>query len=226
MSKLIKIATIGAAALLVAGCQSSPLAGWTFSKTKVARQAPDKIKGSVELEEGRMHLRNGNISQAVASFQLARLDPDSAAAANNGLAVSYAKIGRFDLADRYFRVAVSLAPAETKYVANLLRLQGRANYARRGQAAAELAALESAREQEALADARRKEEQVHRLSHGEFRIQTAAPEGAPTMKVEYRQAATKVEEPEAKEAAPEIAMVDAKASPKQFELIFASWANK
>lgn len=113
------------AGLTLSGCQSPLLAGWGFSKKAPAagafsRPAADPL---VALEEGRIYLRNGQISAAVASFKIAQLDPAAAPDAKNGLGVAYVKLGRPDVADRYFREALALRPGEDRYAANLLRLQ-------------------------------------------------------------------------------------------------------
>jgi hypothetical protein len=74
-----------------------------------------------QLEAGRKALDDGQVIAAIAAFRNARLYPDQTAAASNGLAVAYARLGRPDLAERYFREAVALAPGERRYQANLQR---------------------------------------------------------------------------------------------------------
>lgn len=221
----LKMGTAALAAMLLAGCQSSPLAGWTFDRGEGKRvAAQQRVKGSEVLEEGRMYLRQGNISKAVASFQLARLDKSTAAAANNGLAVSYAKLGRPDLAERYFRTAASLDPNESKYVANLLRLQGNVMMARQARATEQLAA--AAVPAKAPEVARREAPEVHRVSHGEFRIATIEPSVAPTMQLGSRQAAKQPAAEPAEEKAPEIALAETGRVSKQFEVVFGKWLQK
>lgn len=223
--RTFKFATVAIAAVMVAGCQSSPLAGWTFGKQDRSRMAASPtVDGLLVLEEGRQYLRQGNIAKAVASFQLARMDKSTAAAANNGLAVAYAKLGRPDLAERYFRTAAALDPAETRYVANLLRLQGNVMLAHRADTARQLASVEAATER---ADAsRRTASPVHRVSHGEFRITTAEPAGAPTMSIGSRQAAREpVEEPAVVDET-KVAMADTQQVSKQFEVVFGKWLQK
>ena len=75
------------------------------------------------LQEGRQALARGEIASAIVSFRIAALDQNSIAAAHNGLGVAYAKLGRDDLAERYFRQAATEDPAEPKYSANLARLE-------------------------------------------------------------------------------------------------------
>src|SRR3546814_9961813 len=48
-------------------------------------------------------------------------DLDSAAEAYNGLGVAYAKLGRADLAERYFKMALSMDGTNPRFAANLDR---------------------------------------------------------------------------------------------------------
>lgn len=114
----------GLLAISLSGCQGSPFD--IFGSKKGVRQASSALgnnSGVLAFEEGRAHLREGQISAAVASFKIARLDPAVAADASNGLGVAYARLGRPDIADRYFREALRRAPEDERFVANLLRLQ-------------------------------------------------------------------------------------------------------
>lgn len=125
MKNPVVVLSVVLAGLTLSGCQSPLLAGWGFTKKSpesgaFARTAAEPL---VALEEGRIFLRNGQISSAVASFKIAQLDPVAAPDAKNGLGVAYVKLGRPDIADRYFREALALRPGEDRYAANLLRLQ-------------------------------------------------------------------------------------------------------
>lgn len=125
MKVIAKLGCIVAGAAMLGGCQSFPLTSWMFKDAGRAASAHRQLAGSPigALEEGRAFLRDGNISAAVASFRIALLDPAMRAEACNGLAVAYARLGRDDLAQRYFLAAISAEPENQKYVANLLRLQ-------------------------------------------------------------------------------------------------------
>lgn len=137
-----RVSAVAAAALMLGGCQSFPLTSWMFkSERSETRQLAGNTAGA--LEEGRAFLREGNIASAVASFRIAALDRANRADACNGLAVAYAKLGRADLAERYFREAMAAEPDNQRYAANLLRLQKQVMLARQSD--------ESARTSEALA---------------------------------------------------------------------------
>lgn len=76
-----------------------------------------------DLAEGRRALADGRYVAAVAALRLARLDPDCAAEAANGMGVAYALLGRTDLAERYFREAVARDPQDRRFSGNLARLE-------------------------------------------------------------------------------------------------------
>ncbi|WP_435417887.1 tetratricopeptide repeat protein [Parerythrobacter aurantius] len=124
MKKLLGPVTLMVAASALGGCQSPFLQSLGLVKKTPAQAG--FVRGAdsvVALEEGRAFLRDGQISAAVASFKIAQIDPDTAADAKNGLGVAFAKLGRLDLADRYFREALALRPSDDRFAANLLRLQ-------------------------------------------------------------------------------------------------------
>lgn len=181
-------------ASLAAGCQGSPLKGWSFGKSRApARLAAVQVEGAAALEEGRALLRDGRLSAAAASFRIAMLDPATAADANNGLAVAYAKVGRPDLAERYFRAAIRIDPEDMRYTANLLRMQHGVMLARQAAEKRQQAALAAPApaEPERLAASQR----VHRATRGTFHIRTrGTPAAAPRMAVAYRTPAPKPEE--------------------------------
>lgn len=225
MNTLAKAFLVCAGASLLAGCQSSPLKGWSFGKKRVdQRLAMPKTSGAVALEEGRAMLRDGRISAAAASFRIAMLDPATAAEANNGLAVAYAKVGRPDLAARYFRAAIELAPSDTRFAANLLRMQHSVMMARRAaaQASPALAQAAPAPEMPKLAAA----QQVHRATRGEFHIRTRSDLAqAPRMAVVYRQSApapeTQADTPDEKVPSAADAVLAQADKPKAKEYILA-----
>lgn len=76
------------------------------------------------LQRGRAQLDAGLDALAIESFRLEiRQSPDSADA-YNGLAVAYGRIGRNDLAQRYFETALAKDPANVKAQTNLAKLTG------------------------------------------------------------------------------------------------------
>lgn len=121
----------GSLALVLAGTVA--LAGCTSPMGRIALREGHRVDPALlavpanpDLVSGKQALSAGNYGAAIAALRLARLDPACAAEATNGLAVAYAGIGRDDLAERYFRQAVAMAPDDRRFAANLARFtQGR-----------------------------------------------------------------------------------------------------
>ncbi len=155
MNRLPKIAAMTIMAVSLSGCQSLPVIGHWFGGPKNVTERPaPALAGAQVLEEGRAQLRSGQISAAIASFRMARMDPAVAADANNGLGVAYIRLGRMDLADRYFRTALNLEPENERFAANLLRLRHDIMLAHRARVEAQqLAVAERASSDETTATA-------------------------------------------------------------------------
>lgn len=110
--------------LLISGCQ-------LFQGNSTRLQAGLRIPAQAEpheyarqqFEAGRAALASHNYASAVAAFRNSGLEPEYAAGSYNGLAIAYAGIGRNDLAERYFRMAVAADPGSPRYANNLARLE-------------------------------------------------------------------------------------------------------
>jgi tetratricopeptide (TPR) repeat protein len=81
--------------------------------------------GAEQLAAGRAALAAGRTSEAIDAFMIARLYPQLAAEAHNGLAVAYSQLGRNDLTETFFRTAIALAPSDERFQANLARFYER-----------------------------------------------------------------------------------------------------
>lgn len=106
-----------ALATSLGGCKSFVQA-FDFSRHS---NAPQYAIGQGDLDEGRAMLRAGNVGNALAPLHRAALNPDTSGAALNALGVAYAKLGRADLAERYFIAATRVEAGNEKYAANLAR---------------------------------------------------------------------------------------------------------
>ena len=115
---LTRVALFLACAGLLSGCQWFGGGRASLRSSEMARHIPEDF-GSDQLAAGRAALSQGRVSEAIDSFMVARLYPEHAAAAHNGLAVAYSQIGRSDLAERFFRTAIALAPADERFRSNL-----------------------------------------------------------------------------------------------------------
>lgn len=119
-AKLMMTGLLASSAMMLGGCQS--IFGF-HSRTasalpRLEQRLPDDF-GSMQLAAGRKALGEGRTADAVDSFMVARLYPADAAAAYNGLAVAYSRMGRADLTERFFKKAIALAPQDGDYQANL-----------------------------------------------------------------------------------------------------------
>ena len=76
-----------------------------------------------QLELGRNRIQHGALTEALEPLRRASFNPATAAAAHNAMGVVYAKLGRRDVAERMFRLAMTENPDEPKFAANLERLE-------------------------------------------------------------------------------------------------------
>ena len=152
--------------------------------TPVREAAPPALV-QVETEAGRRLLAEGQTGLAIESFRKALAQGEPVAPAVNGLGVAYARIGRFDVAQRYFQQAMASDPANPRYADNLARLMTSSAFAMRHEGDLARAALAASAEQDArakLAEARAAAPaagQLQRVSRGEVRIATVPAQAAP-----------------------------------------------
>jgi hypothetical protein len=121
MKQTIKMTGCIAAALALGGCQSFVSALGFGPKDSAQVEQRAELFGSEDLERGRVALKQGNIATAIQQFRMAALNEKTAPDAFNGLGVAYARLGRADLAERYFKTALELDSTNPRYAANLAR---------------------------------------------------------------------------------------------------------
>ncbi len=114
-----KYAMAGCVSMLLAGCASNATIAPEYRLSSSSAQI---VPDASMLQRGRAQLGAGLEALAIESFRAEiRQNPDSADA-YNGLAVAYDRLGRADLAQRYFETALAKEPANTKVQANLAKL--------------------------------------------------------------------------------------------------------
>ena len=108
-----------ALAFALSGCQLLGIGGHGRAALRDDSSAILKDFGADQLAQGRQALVEGRTVDAIDAFVIAKAFPEQAPAAFNGLAVAYSRLGRTDLAERFFQSAVALAPQEDRYRSNL-----------------------------------------------------------------------------------------------------------
>ena len=106
-----------ALATSLGGCKSFVQA-FDFSRHS---SAPPYAIGEADLEEGKTHLRAGRVGSALSPLHRAALNPGTSGEALNALGVAYAKLGRADLAERFFIAATKVDTDNERFAANLVR---------------------------------------------------------------------------------------------------------
>jgi hypothetical protein len=166
MAKSAPAIAILSGGLLLAGCQT---AGNNLRQLNNGIRVPEAAAGQLRAEQqlaaGRAALQQRNFATAIVALREAAIDPALAPASLNGLGVAYAGIGRNDLAEQYFRRAISADPANPRYEENLARLY-------RAQLAVAQARRDKERAREEALAARQQANRVRQLAAG---IQVAAP---------------------------------------------------
>lgn len=122
MRKFANVAGLVLVAATLGGCQS------VFGSNSAAVDPASIDMGDYfesRLAMGKVHLEANRPARAVTAFRQASYDPRYAAEAFNGMAIAYDRIGRPDLAQRYFARAVAAAPQDERFARNLARLEGR-----------------------------------------------------------------------------------------------------
>ena len=128
-------------ALALGGCQVLGIGGHRLAQAPLDA-SPSVIAsiGSDQLEAGRAALKEGRTVAAIDAFMIAKEFESEAPAAYNGMAIAYSRLGREDLAERFFQEAVARAPEDTKYRGNLATF-----YAHHGMPRSSASALAMAR---------------------------------------------------------------------------------
>lgn len=120
MTKRVPVAVLLlTSAFALGGCQLFKPNSGSFAASAKAAEAERQASST---DQGREHLRAGRYGQAIVAFDRALAHGEAPAAAYNGLGVAYAKLGRADLAYRFFKKATMADPENPAYSRNLAAL--------------------------------------------------------------------------------------------------------
>jgi tetratricopeptide (TPR) repeat protein len=117
---VVMVVTLG-----LAGCSSI----FGHGKSSIASARSSNVEdiyrdyAADQLELGRGMIQQGAYTAALEALRRASFHPATAAAAHNAMGVVYAKLGRKDIAERMFRLAINENPGDPKFASNLERLE-------------------------------------------------------------------------------------------------------
>jgi tetratricopeptide (TPR) repeat protein len=118
----LSLLLLAVAAVPLGGCSLFGKSNNFTAQKSSSRQFKTEDFAVARLAAGREALDRGHWAEAITAFRDARHLPRLAAQAYNGTGVAYAELGRADLAERYFLLAVAEAPEDRRFAANLSRL--------------------------------------------------------------------------------------------------------
>ena len=169
-----------ATALSLSGCASVFRAVFARHPQPVmARAVAPTPVGNPLTDAGRAHLAAGETGLAIEAFQHALGSGEDAAPALNGLAVAYARLERFETAQRLFAEAMAIAPDNQLYAANMARLLRSPALAMRHDG--DIAATLTAPAAPPVPAAAPERGQLVRVSANEFHITTVEPSPLPAV---------------------------------------------
>ena len=132
--KFSKAVPLAFTVIALGGCQL--FSGNQSSSLRASAAQPEVASYFAQLlQEGRMHLRANRPGAAIVAFRRASYDPASTAEAYNGLAIAYDRLGRYDVAEKFFARAVEADPTDERFARNASRFE-RVMLARQERAAA------------------------------------------------------------------------------------------
>lgn len=149
--------------------------------TQKRNHARADASGVSGIDQGRSHLRAGSWGSAIEAFNVALATGEDPATSYNGLGVAYARLGRSDLAYRFFKKAALSNPQNPVYTRNLAILMDSPGFdlaaMTRGEgqlAQAELPAVQAQVPRQAAA-LPPQPGKLHRDAQGQFSIVTQRP---------------------------------------------------
>ncbi len=129
MRNVVWQAVFVSGACLLSGCQLLGVHHVSRASDQLHPVAGAPALAGSYLQAGRENLRLNRNGLAIEAFNLAMANGEDPAAAYNGLGVAYARIGRTDLAYRFFKKASMSDPTNPSYARNLALLMDSPSFA-------------------------------------------------------------------------------------------------
>ncbi|MBB4615650.1 tetratricopeptide repeat protein [Novosphingobium taihuense] len=165
----IRLVALAPLALALTGCgvmkKLGLMHGPRAAKVQTALANTDSLT-----QIGRSQLDASNPGLAAKSFEQALATGERPAPALNGLGVAYARIGRADLAARYFQMAAEADPDNESYRANLAMLYQSTQMARLRSSQLQAAMAEAAKPADYAVPTAKEDGRIVRLSPLEVKI--------------------------------------------------------
>lgn len=177
MTKRVRVAVLLlTSSFALGGCQLFKPSGLGVASSKGAVQAERQTSFG---DLGREHLRAGRYGLAIEAFERSLAFGEQPAPAYNGLGVAYAKLGRPELAYRFFRKALMSDPDNPVYSRNMAALMDSPefNLAALKRSEPQRAKAGNNAERNAAGSAVRTPGKLFREGNGQFSLVTRAPEG-------------------------------------------------
>ena len=113
---------LGVIAMALSGCSGMVARSHFSPRVSMAGADMTKPDRMSFTDTGRLHLYAGRTGLAIEALQQALVVGEAPSPAFNGLGIAYARLGRADLAERFFAKAIAAAPDNKIYAENLARL--------------------------------------------------------------------------------------------------------
>lgn len=165
----IRLLALAPLALALTGCGVMKKLGLIHGPRN-AKDQPALANADPLTQIGRSQLDASNPGLAAKSFEQALANGERPAPALNGLGVAYARIGRADLAARYFKMAAEADPDNEGYRANLAKLYQSTQMARLRANQLQATLAEAAKPADFAQPVTKEDGRIVRLSPAEVKI--------------------------------------------------------
>jgi Flp pilus assembly protein TadD len=119
LHKALKSTLLGGVALVASGCTADWSDGQTTNHNKWSQDPPVQASSQDPYVLGKKQFADGLYGMALKNFRVALLDEPRSLDHLNAVAATYDKLGRFDLAERYYAQALGVDPNSVQTLNNV-----------------------------------------------------------------------------------------------------------